>query len=35
MSEKLIQEQHRATFDGICHIDEEGNDYWLSRELAA
>lgn len=33
MSNKLSK-QHQATFDGIRHLDEEGNEYWLARQLA-
>lgn len=31
---KQINVQHQATFDGIRHLDEEGNEYWLARQLA-
>ena len=31
---KKVSEQHQATFDGIRHLDEQGNEYWLSRQLA-
>lgn len=26
-------EKHQVTFEGIKHIDDEGNEYWLAREL--
>ena len=26
-------EKHQVTFEGIKHIDEEGNEFWLGREL--
>jgi hypothetical protein len=26
-------EKHQVTFEGIKHIDEEGNEFWLAREL--
>lgn len=29
-----ISKQHQATFDGIRHIDNEGNEYWRARQLA-
>jgi DNA-damage-inducible protein D len=34
MSGKNIDKQHHATFDGMRHADEEGNEFWLARELA-
>lgn len=34
MSEKNVGSPHQATFDGIRHLDEAGNEYWLARELA-
>lgn len=34
MTEKLITEQHHATFDGLRHFDEDGNEFWLARQLA-
>ena len=34
MTGKKISQQHQATVDGIRHTDEEGNEYWLARELA-
>lgn len=33
MTEKLLDEYKEKTFDDIKHIDEEGNEYWLAREL--
>jgi DNA-damage-inducible protein D len=34
MTEKSIAKQHRTTFDSIRHLDTEGNEFWLARELA-
>jgi DNA-damage-inducible protein D len=34
MTGKKISKQHQATFDGIRHLDEDGNEYWLARQLA-
>ena len=34
MSEKNVGSAHPVTFDGIRHLDEAGNEYWLARELA-
>lgn len=34
MSEKHITQQHFATFDGLRHVDDAGNEYWLARQLA-
>ena len=34
MTGRKINRQHLATFDGIRHVDEVGNEYWLARELA-
>lgn len=34
MPDKKIAAQHHATFENIRHIDTEGNEYWLARELA-
>lgn len=31
---KNISQQHQATFDNIRHEDENGNEYWLARQLA-
>jgi DNA-damage-inducible protein D len=31
---KKISTQHQATFDSIRHQNEEGNEYWLARQLA-
>lgn len=30
---KEIQEYQEQIFERIKHIDEEGNEYWLAREL--
>ena len=34
MTNKNIATQHHATFEGIRHVDGNGNEYWLARELA-
>jgi DNA-damage-inducible protein D len=34
MTENQIIEQHHKTFEQIRRIDEDGNEYWLARELA-
>jgi len=34
MSEKNINQQHFASFDGLRHVDDAGNEYWLARQLA-
>ena len=34
MSRTQISQQHHATFDGICQLDEHGNEYWMARQLA-
>jgi DNA-damage-inducible protein D len=34
MSERKINKQHQATFDGIRHVDDAGNEYWLARQLS-
>ncbi len=34
MTNKHIATQHHATFEGIRHIDEDGDEFWLARELA-
>lgn len=34
MTGKNIERQHHATFEGIRHLDEAGNEFWLARELA-
>jgi DNA-damage-inducible protein D len=35
MGNKDIIAQHHETFESIRHFDENGNEYWLARELAA
>lgn len=34
MPVKSIARQHHATFEGIRHIDERGNEFWRARQLA-
>jgi len=35
MSEKSIAHRHHVTFEGIRHVDDQGNEFWLARQLAA
>ena len=35
MADKRIALQHHATFEGIRHIDADGNEFWLARQLAS
>ena len=34
MSDKRIAQQHHDTFEGIRHVDADGNEFWLARQLA-
>ncbi len=34
MPDKNIADQHHATFESIRHLDADGNEYWLARQLA-
>jgi DNA-damage-inducible protein D len=34
MSDEKIVQQHHATFESIRHVDEDGNEFWLARDLA-
>jgi hypothetical protein len=34
MTDKHIAEKHHLTFDGLRHFDEQGNEFWLARQLA-
>ncbi|HXE18172.1 DNA damage-inducible protein D [Castellaniella sp. UC4442_H9] len=34
MTGKKIEKQHDTTFEGIRHLDEGDNEYWLARDLA-
>lgn len=34
MTDKLVAKQHHATFEGIRHVDDDGNEFWLARPLA-
>ena len=34
MTEKSLSMHHERTFESIRHTNEEGNDFWLARELA-
>ena len=33
MTEKRVVEQHHETFEGIRQFDDEGNEYWVARDL--
>ena len=35
MTDKRIAMQHHATFESIRHVDADGNDFWLARQLAS
>ena len=34
MTDKRVTKKHHATFEGIRHVSEEGNEFWLARALA-
>lgn len=34
MTNQKIITQHHATFEGIRHVDADGNEFWLARQLA-
>ena len=34
MTDKRIAKQHHATFEGIRHVDGDGAEFWLARDLA-
>jgi DNA-damage-inducible protein D len=34
MSDKKMVDQNHATFEGVRQLDEEGNEFWLARDLA-
>jgi DNA-damage-inducible protein D len=34
MSDNSISQEHHTTFENIKHSDDQGNEYWLARELA-
>ncbi len=35
MPDRSITHQHHDTFEGICQLDEDGNEFWSSRDLVA
>lgn len=35
MTNHPISAQHHATFEGIRHVDAQGNEFWLARQLAS
>ena len=35
MTDKRITKQHHATFENIRHMDNDGNEFWLARQLAS
>ena len=34
MNKNNIDQPHHITFETIKHLDDEGNEFWLARELA-
>lgn len=34
MADRPIAQQHHETFEGIRHLDPDGNEFWLARQLA-
>ena len=34
MTDKSVAQQHHATFESIRKVDDEGNEFWLARQLA-
>ena len=34
MTDKSVAQQHHATFESIRQVDDEGNEFWLARQLA-
>lgn len=34
MSPKKVANQHHRTFENIKHVDDDGNEFWLARQLA-
>jgi len=34
MTNEMVAQQHHATFDGIRHVDDQGHEFWLARQLA-
>lgn len=34
MTSKRVVEQHHETFEGLRQLDQEGNEFWLARQLA-
>lgn len=34
MTDKRIARQHHDTFESIRHVDDDGNEFWLARQLA-
>lgn len=34
MNDKRITAQHHATFEGIRHVEADGSEFWLARDLA-
>ncbi len=35
MTDKRIAQQHHATFESIRHVDADGNEFWLARQLGS
>ncbi len=34
MNDRSVSTQHHATFEGLRQVDEDGNEYWMARQLA-
>jgi DNA-damage-inducible protein D len=34
MTDKSVSTQHHATFEGLRQVDDEGNEFWMARQLA-
>ncbi len=34
MTDTSVSTQHHATFEGLRQVDEDGNEYWMARQLA-
>jgi DNA-damage-inducible protein D len=35
MTDTSVSTQHHATFEGLRQVDEDGNEYWMARQLAS
>lgn len=34
MTDSPVSRQHHATFEGLRQVDDDGNEFWLARQLA-